>query len=115
MSRRTHMKPKKSARKRKRDEKPPWSDINKKKEVFLAVMNKIAADPGAFTEDDKHARSAFAASIDVPANVRIIVLREGESAIKGGGSVVIEAPPEGSQLSDDQKMERFLCTYPVGW
>jgi hypothetical protein len=113
------MKPKQSAKKQankqNQNELPKWNDVNQKKKVFLAIMNDIAEDPGAFVGKDDAAKCAFKHKIEVPDNVRIIVLPYGEAAIKGGGSMVIQAPPQGSNLNEKQKLELFLCSYPIGW
>jgi hypothetical protein len=97
----------------------PWSDIEAKKQAFIKFMDILAKNP-KLVGDDIAAKKAFKAMkldtpIDIPDDVRIIVLPDDESQLEGGRSMVIEAPPPDSNLNPNQKLERFLCTYPVGW
>jgi len=94
--------------------KAAWSDMSTKRQVFLDIMNNIAAHPAQYFDNDK-ARQEFARKMDIPKDVRIIVVPDGDSTMKGGGSVVIEAPEQGATLDDNQKLDRFLCTYPIHW
>lgn len=95
--------------------KPSWSDMPAKRQIFLDIMDKIAQHPAAYINDDDAIRGEFAKKIDIPDDVRIIVVPDRDSQMVGGGSVVIEAPPQGAALDDNQKLDRFLCTYPIHW
>jgi len=97
------------------DDLRPWSDLEKKKEIFETIIGRILDCPELgqkYVHEPNAAREDIGKLIQVPDNVKIVFLPEGDSDMEGGGSVVIECPPSNRpKLSLPEKMELFLCTY----
>jgi hypothetical protein len=97
------------------DDLPPWSNLEKKKEVFEIIIGKILMNPGlgqTYVDHPDIAREEIKKLIQVPDEVKIVFLPERDSETPGGGSVVIELPPtDPAKRARLENMELFLCTY----
>jgi hypothetical protein len=99
------------------DDLPPWDDLDAKKEVFETIIGRILMSPELgkkYVDCPEEARKDIKELINVPDEVKIVFLPAGDSNTPGGGSVVIELPPDSSHLAavpTIDKMELFLCTY----
>lgn len=92
---------------------PEWDNLEKKREAFNKVMDEILKS-GSETYTDDMARAAFKQHIKVPDKVRIIILPPGDTDTEGGGSAIIQLPSKGTtSLSDEKKLELFVCTYNI--
>lgn len=100
---------------------PAWEDIDKKRDAYLAVAKEIVANSELgkkYLESDEEARKAFAShGCPVPEGVKVVFLRAGDAKPEtlGAGSAVIELPQAGTDPSEDELLENFLCTYTINW
>jgi hypothetical protein len=102
---------------RKKLNKPrQWDKIPDKRAAYHDVMTRFLGDE-AFRRNclasEGFARQAFleVGQIDIPADVKIVFLPEGDYAKGAGSSAIIETPPSGTPSDDLEKYYR--CTYPV--
>jgi hypothetical protein len=103
---------------------PPleWQNLTAKKNAYLTIMRNIIKDPDlgkAYLESDEDAAQAFRdEGLVVPGDIKVVFLPAGDTKKMplGAGSAIIELPPRtGSELTDKQLLELFVCTYHIAW
>src|ERR1043166_4250512 len=97
-----------------------WKDVTKKREAyrrFIKYLKQHKEEIAECINNHNHAREIFEreGKIDIPDNVKIVLLPEGDSTTGGklSGSGVIEVLPDNVDPDSDKALEFFQCTYKI--